>query len=107
MINLDFKSIFFIYLCIISIVSIAFTVFDKSVAIYNGNLKTGKKGKSRISEAFLFFLASIGGSLLMLVTMKLIRHKTKHKRFMIGLPLIILLQILLVYYANNKFNLFI
>ena len=37
-----------------------------------------------------------GGSLCMFITMKAIRHKTLHKKFMIGLPLILALQLFLI-----------
>ncbi len=47
----------------------------------------------RIPEATLFLIAALGGSPAMLLTMRAIRHKTQKKRFMIGIPLILLLQI--------------
>ena len=46
----------------------------------------------RVPEKTLFAFSIAGGSIGMYATMYLIRHKTKHKRFMIGLPIIILLQ---------------
>ena len=73
-----------IYFALISLVSATVTVADKQKA---------KKGSFRISEATLFILALLGGSLAEYMTMRLIRHKTLHKRFMLGLPLIILLQL--------------
>lgn len=51
-----------------------------------------KNGGFRVSEKSLFALSIIGGSVGMYTAMRLIRHKTLHKRFMIGLPIIILLQ---------------
>ena len=51
-----------------------------------------KRHKRRIPERTLFITAILGGSAAMYITMLTIRHKTKHKRFMIGLPLIILAQ---------------
>ncbi|MCL2071914.1 MAG: DUF1294 domain-containing protein [Oscillospiraceae bacterium] len=44
----------------------------------------------------LFFVSAIGGSVAMLLTMRAVRHKTQHKRFMVGLPVIIVLQIAVV-----------
>jgi uncharacterized membrane protein YsdA (DUF1294 family) len=38
-------------------------------------------------------MALIGGSVAMYVTMRTIRHKTQHAKFMIGIPAIILLQL--------------
>ena len=56
-----------------------------------------KKNKRRISESTLFTLALIGGAVGEYVSMKLFRHKTLHKRFMIGLPVIIAVQLILLY----------
>ncbi len=76
-----------IYFAAISLITVAVTALDKHRA---------KKGKFRISEATLFVLALAGGAVSEYLTMRLIRHKTLHKRFMIGLPLIILIQLLAV-----------
>ena len=54
--------------------------------------------KWRISEAMLFFFAIIGGSVGSIIGMKFFRHKTKHKKFTIGLPIILLIQIAIVIY---------
>ena len=74
-----------IYLAI-GIVSVMVTVYDKVAA---------KKRKRRIPEQVLFFWAGIGGALPMLLTMKIINHKTRHKRFMLGLPAIIIVHTIL------------
>ena len=58
--------------------------------------KRAQKGKWRISEASLFATALLGGSIGCIVGMKMFRHKTKHKSFIIGMPLILLLQIIAV-----------
>ncbi len=73
---------------IFSVLSAIVTVLDKSRA---------RKGGRRVPEATLFTLASLGGAAVMLIVMLLIRHKTKHLKFMLGLPLIILYQALIVY----------
>ena len=78
---------FVVYFATISLVMAIVTAIDKYKA---------KKGTFRISEATLFILATLGGALSEYATMRLIRHKTLHKRFMIGLPLIIILQIIIV-----------
>lgn len=74
---------FIIYLAIINAIAMIMTVSDKSRA---------KKHKRRIAEKTLFGTAVLGGSAAMYLTMLLVRHKTKHKRFMIGLPLIMIVQ---------------
>lgn len=81
--NLTLHYAFFAYLAAISLVSFFATVIDKSKA---------RKGKRRISEKTLILLAVFGGAVCEYATMKIIRHKTLHKKFMIGLPLIIMLQ---------------
>lgn len=56
-----------------------------------------KQGKWRISEATLLTLAVIGGSIGALLGMKVWHHKTLHKKFKYGLPLILLAQIAIIY----------
>lgn len=89
--------IFLIYFFIISLVTSIVTILDKHKA---------KKGKYRISEATLFILAIIGGALSEYLTMLFIRHKTLHKRFMIGLPVIIILQLTAIVFILTKLNIF-
>lgn len=58
-------------------------------------LKARKRG-FRIPEATLFLVALMGGSIGSLVGMYLFRHKTRHRKFTIGMPIILLLQIALI-----------
>ncbi len=74
-----------IYLAIISIISIVVCIYDKFAAKHNP--------KHRTREATLLLLSALGGSVAMFITMQLIRHKTKHVKFMLGIPLIIIAQI--------------
>lgn len=76
-----------VYFAVISAVAMILTIADKHKAV---------KGKYRISEDMLLTIALIGGAVAEYITMKCIRHKTQHKKFMIGLPLMILLQIALI-----------
>ena len=57
-----------------------------------------RKGWWRIPEATLLLLAIIGGSIGAWLGMKVWHHKTMHKKFRYGLPLIILLQLSAVLY---------
>ena len=68
---------------LISLAAVGLTVKDKRAAV---------KGKWRVPEATLMLVGLFGGATAMLVTMKVIRHKTKHMKFMVGLPLEIALQ---------------
>lgn len=52
----------------------------------------------RIPEKTLFLLAVIGGGVGVFSAMLLFRHKTRHWRFMVGIPAIIVLQAIAVYY---------
>ncbi len=55
-----------------------------------------RKHAWRISEAALFFVALIGGSLGTTLGMHIFRHKTKHWYFKWGMPLILIVQIALI-----------
>lgn len=81
--------IYAVFLVIMSAVSIITTVYDKIAA------KTGNK---RISERTLLLYGLFGGAPVMFVTMQIIRHKTKHLKFMIFLPIISALHIALLMY---------
>lgn len=78
----------FFYLIIINILALVFTVSDKLRAI---------KHRRRISEFTLMTIAALGGSVTMLITMLIIRHKTRHLKFMLGIPVIILIQLSIVF----------
>ena len=76
-----------IYFAAVSIISAVVCAADKRRAV---------KGKWRVKESTLFLLCALGGSAAMYITMRLIRHKTLHKRFMIGIPLIVVVQVVLL-----------
>ena len=84
----NLRIILFAWLAAISLVAAAVTVSDKIRA---------KKHSRRVPELTLFALAGLGGSVLMFLTMLLIRHKTKHVKFMLGLPIIMVLQTPVLY----------
>ena len=75
---------FYLYLSIINIIAVILTLYDKRAA---------KKRSWRIKERTLLFVSALGGSVAMLFTILIIRHKTKHAKFMAGIPVIIILQI--------------
>jgi len=77
---------FILYLIIINIITFIAMWIDKRKA---------KKGKWRISEGALFVLAFLGGSIGGIVGMYTFRHKTKKHRFTIGLPAILIIEILI------------
>ena len=53
-----------------------------------------EKSEWRIPEKTLFIVAFLGGALAMYISMRIFHHKTLHKRFMIGLPVIFILHII-------------
>lgn len=59
------------------------------------------KHKWRIPEKTLFLIAIVGGSIGTWCGMYLFRHKTKHVKFVIGFPLILIIQIIIVLYFLN------
>jgi uncharacterized membrane protein YsdA (DUF1294 family) len=63
-----------------------------------------KHNKWRISEASLLTLSILGGSIGMLFGMSFFRHKTKHKKFTIGVPLILIIEILIALYLMQKYS---
>ena len=63
--------------------------YDKVKAINN---------QYRVNEKTLFLIALILGGIGIYIGMYLFRHKTKHVKFTVGIPLIIILNILTIYY---------
>ena len=68
----------------LSLVSFFVTVYDKWAAKHNP--------RHRTRENTLLLLSLLGGSVAMFATMLMIRHKTKHLKFMLGIPAIMILQ---------------
>ena len=70
--------------------------------LYGIDKYKAKKGRWRISEATLLLMAVIGGSIGAWAGMRLWHHKTMHKKFKYGIPVIIILQIALVVYLHTN-----
>jgi len=88
--TIDFNQIFnlqniVIYLILINIITFLTMYIDK---------KKAKYGKFRISESALFILVLLGGGIGGIAGMYTFRHKTKKMRFVIGFPLILIIQIM-------------
>ncbi|MDD6918425.1 MAG: DUF1294 domain-containing protein [Peptoniphilaceae bacterium] len=79
-----------IYLISINILGIILTIYDK--------IASKKFRKNRVRENVLLQIGALGGAVSMYITMKLIRHKTRHKKFMAGLPIILILQVSFLIY---------
>ena len=78
------------FICI-SAIGVLMTVYDKLAAVHNGKPQAKHK-KRRVPERTLLLVGFLGAAAPMLFTMLCIRHKTRHKKFMVGLPLEMLLQ---------------
>ena len=80
------------YLVIINFITFAAFAVDKIAAI---------ERKSRIKIVTLLALSFFGGSIGGLIAMYLLRHKTKKDYFTVGIPLIMIMQVVLLFYAMN------
>ena len=69
--------------------------------LYGIDKYKAKKAKWRIPEATLLLLAVLGGSIGAWMGMKVWHHKTMHKKFKYGIPVIIIMQIALVVYLHT------
>ena len=61
-----------------------------------------KRSKWRISEATLMGLAVIGGSIGAWLGMRVWHHKTMHKKFQFGIPLIIVAQVAMIIWLTSR-----
>jgi len=67
--------------------------------VYGIDKRKAKKSKWRIPESTLLLLAAIGGGFGALFGMSYFRHKTKHLKFTIGVPVIILIQLVILWFV--------
>lgn len=82
-----------LYLLTVNALSLCFMLADKYKA---------RKNAWRIPEATLLGLAAIGGSLGAWLGMQLFRHKTRHPKFFIGIPVLLVLHITLLLWLMPK-----
>lgn len=81
------------YFIIINLIGYFSMLIDKKKAI---------KNKWRIQESTLLLFAGLGGSIGSYLGMKYFRHKTKHVKFKVGLPIIIICQTSLISFILYK-----
>lgn len=86
-----------VVLLIVNLIAFIMYAIDKSKA---------KRDEYRISEAMLLLIAALGGSVGAMMAMTVFRHKTQHKKFTLGVPGILLVQIIAavagyIYYLMN------
>jgi len=73
-----------LWLAAVSGLAVILTLHDKRAA---------RRGARRIPERTLLLVCSLGGSVAMLAAMRIVRHKTKHAKFMVGIPVMIVVQV--------------
>ena len=72
--------------------------------LYGIDKYKAKKGRWRISEATLLLMAVVGGSIGAWTGMRLWHHKTMHKKFKYGIPVIIILQVAIAVYLQTNID---
>ncbi len=77
-----------IYLLVINLITFLVAGLDKLAAI---------RHRWRIPEKNLILLALLGGSMGLYLSMTIFRHKTRHLKFTLGVPVIIISQLLLIW----------
>ena len=82
----------YLYFAVISLTAVIVTIADKIRAV---------KDKWRVSENALMIIALLGGGISMYITMLIIRHKTRKLKFMLGIPLIIILETIALLWVLN------
>ena len=82
------KVLYILYLIAFNTASFIMMGIDKNAAI---------KGNYRIPERTLMALSAFGGSLGAITGMLVFRHKTKHKKFVIGVPLLMVFNAAIAY----------
>ena len=90
MIGLNLTHILLLYLVAVNLVTFLIYGIDKFKS---------KRAKWRVPEATLLGLAAVGGSIGAWLGMKLWHHKTLHKKFRYGIPLILIAQMAIVLLA--------
>ena len=76
-----------LYLTIINAAGFLLMLIDKQKA---------RRGAWRIPEATLIWVAILGGSIGSLIGMYFFRHKTRHLKFVMGIPVILFAQLALL-----------
>lgn len=88
--QITITDILYFYVAAVNVVTFFIYGLDKSKA---------KAGQWRIPEAHLLFLAVIGGSVGALLGMRFFHHKTRKPKFRIGVPVILIIQLIIIYFV--------
>ena len=85
-----------IYFIVINIFAFLIMGIDKYKA---------QRHKWRVSELSIFTIGLVGGALGVFIGMGMFHHKTKHLKFTLGIPLVLLLNIIMFGYLLKKLGL--
>ena len=85
--------IFIPYVLILNLIGFIIMFIDKKKAVHR---------KWRISENTLISISILGGSIGMLLGMHCFRHKTNHKKFTLGVPAILIIQLGLIIFLLQR-----
>lgn len=81
-----------------------YLIFMNLIGFYSmwSDKRKAKRGAWRTPEDTLILIAVLGGSIGSMLGMKKFRHKTKHAKFYIGIPVILICQIVLLVFLAVK-----
>lgn len=88
------NNVLIVYLILINLLSAGVMWVDKRKA---------KKNRWRVKERNLFILALIGGAPGIYLGMNLFKHKTKHLKFTLGIPMTLIINIITIYWLTQIF----
>lgn len=71
-------------------------------AVMGADKYKAQRNKWRISEASIFALGLIGGGAGLYFAMKLFRHKTRHLEFRLGIPVLVIINIIMLWYILQR-----
>lgn len=71
--------------------------------LFGNDKKRARRKRRRIPESRLFLAAFLGGAAGCLLGMGIFHHKTRHARFCIGMPLLLILWILILFFIFSYF----
>ena len=92
MVKENIREYIYMYLIVINAVSFICFFIDKNRA---------RKKLYRISESFLFSVSIMGGAFGSLLGMKIFHHKSKKKKFTIGIPIILVFNVFILIYLEQ------
>ncbi len=92
---MSLKLYLLVYVLLINFIAFITMLYDKKMAI---------KGNYRVSEKTLFLIALFGGGIGIFLGMYCFRHKTKHLKFQVGIPMLIIINLVTIAYLLQKLN---